>query len=122
MNTLKLSQIGIKFTTDATNNKDAVKALEEACKQVGIQMVGIPYAELVDENGYEIKQTDFADYEVNMHVEGNYNVTVRAKSWDEAKLKAVKSWENADFGPLQDIDAEVINATNLSTDELHNYV
>ena len=121
MNTLKLSQIGIKFTTDATNNKDAVKALEEACKQVGIQMVGIPYAELVDENGYEIKQTDFADYEVNMRVEGKYNVTVRAKSWDEAKLKAVKAWENADFGPLQDIDAEVIYATNLSTDELHNY-
>ena len=49
-------------------------------------------------------------YYVGIAVDGRVYVEVEANSFEEAKEKAIDVFENIDFGQLEDIEAEAINA------------
>lgn len=60
-------------------------------------------------------------YDVGMKVEGRFYAFVRAKDLEEARKKAREAYEDADFGDLECIDMEVINATD-SNGNIHDYI
>lgn len=91
-------------------------------------------SECVDDNLQNVEQYDilYGDgeagdqgrrvrYDVAVRVDGRYYVTVDASSLEEAKQKASKKAEDADFGELESIDWEVINATDPSG-KTHDFV
>lgn len=47
------------------------------------------------------------DYDVRVKVTGYYETTVRARNRSDAEQEANSEVENADFGPLENIDWEV---------------
>lgn len=47
------------------------------------------------------------EYEVTLSVSGFYHVTVHAESEEEARQIACNEWSNADFGELENIDADI---------------
>lgn len=49
-------------------------------------------------------------YYVGVAIDGRFYVEVEAKDLEEAREKAIEEYENADFGCLECIEAEVINA------------
>lgn len=50
------------------------------------------------------------DYVVTLKVNGWVRYTVAAENWDDARDKAIKCFEEDDFGNLEDIECEVHNA------------
>lgn len=48
------------------------------------------------------------EYYVTLKIDARYVAKVNAASIDEAKKKAIESYENADFGEAADIDGEAI--------------
>lgn len=55
-------------------------------------------------------------YVVTMAVDGRYTCEVEAASIEEAKEQASKAFFDADFGDLEDIDAECVNVENEEGD------
>ena len=49
-------------------------------------------------------------YYVTMAIEGRFTCEVEAKDLKEAKEKAIEEYWDADFGVLECIDAQAINA------------
>lgn len=49
-------------------------------------------------------------YYVGIAIDGRVYVEVEADNFDEAKEKAIKTFEDMDFGQLENIEAKVINA------------
>ena len=50
-------------------------------------------------------------YTVELRVTGYYERTVTANSLEEAKLKVLDKYNEADFGDLTNIDADIVYAT-----------
>jgi hypothetical protein len=65
----------------------------------------------------ETKQT----YEVSVRVDGRYQVTVRAASLEEARVRACEAVVDADFGELECIEWEAINAAD-EEGNIHDYI
>lgn len=49
-------------------------------------------------------------YYVGIAIDGRVYVEVEADNFDEAKEKAIETFVDMDFGQLENIEAEVINA------------
>lgn len=60
-------------------------------------------------------------YEVSIRVDGRYHVTVRAASLEEARARANEAVVDANFGELECIEWEAINATD-EEDNIHDYL
>ena len=60
-------------------------------------------------------------YEVGMAINGRFYAIVEAKDLKKAKEKAIQAYMEADFGQLECIDMEVINATD-EKDNIHDYI
>lgn len=59
-------------------------------------------------------------YTVRLKVTGRYFVSVDADDFEEARKKANDIASEADFGGLEDIDWEAVNATN-ENEKWHGY-
>ena len=61
------------------------------------------------------------EYEVGLRVEGRYYTKVKASSFEEARELAIDNYSDADFGELEDIDCDVINAVDVETMKIYDY-
>ena len=59
-------------------------------------------------------------YYVTMAIEGRFTCGVEANGLDEAKEKAIEEYYDADFGVLECIEAQVVNAED-ENGNLHDY-
>lgn len=74
-----------------------------------------------DEPEAVIKQDIRKEYDVGIRVEARAYITVKAQNWEEAKKLAADDFCDFNCGDLESVDWNVINATELSTQEIHDY-
>ena len=105
-----------------TDTDDTERQEEEISEWVAENLKGVEsYAILYGDTGETEGQGRRVSYDVAIRVDGRYYVTVDASTLEEAKQKASKKAEDADFGELESIDWEVINATDPSG-KTHDFV